>query len=217
MKKVFITGCAKSGTTLLKDMFRSFGSTFVIEAETSVGSICKLKTKSVGKFDFVVGKRTWDTIYSCGRLRDTDIDSQYHLLQSSDIIVINVIRDGRNVAKSLLKDWGWYSPFEWMECVRQSNEHNGIINLTVKYEDLLTRPDEIQNEIMVVTGMKPEHSFSDYPNFIETTEQREKNYTFRPLDKSKAYDVDKETYLKRPNDIGWFELTLQELGYSCAE
>lgn len=214
MKKVFITGCAKSGTTLLKDMFRSFGSTFVIEAETSVGSICKLKTKSVGDYDFVVGKRTWDTIYSCGRLRDTDIDSQYHLLQSSDIIVINVIRDGRNVVKSLLKDWGWYSPFEWMECVRQSNDHNGIINLTVKYEDLLTRPDEIQNEIMVVTGMKPEHSFSDYPNFIETTEQREKNYTFRPLDKSKAYEVDKETFTKSPNDIRHFNELLKQLGYN---
>lgn len=217
LKKIFITGCAKSGTTLLKDMFRSFGSTFVIESEVSVSAICKLRASNVGEYDYVVSKRTWDSLYSCGRLRDTDIESQYHQLQAADIIVINVVRDGRNVVKSLLKDWGWYSPFEWMECVRQAKDHNGIISLTVKYEYLLTRPDEVQNEIMVITGMKPLHSFSDYPKFIETTEQREKNYTFRPLDKSKASFVDKETYLKRPNDVEHFNELLKGLGYSCAE
>ena len=213
MKKIFITGCAKSGTTLLKDLFRSFDSTWVIEDEITVNSFCKLKQSNVGEFDFVVGKRSWDTIYSCGRLRDTDIQSQYYQLEQSEIIVINVIRDGRNVVKSLLKDWGWYNPFEWMECIRQSKEHNGIINLTVRYEDLLTIPDQIQNEIIVLTGMDANYSFSDYPNFIDTTEQREKNYTFRPLDASKV-NADFLTYLRSPNDIEHFNKQLRDLGYN---
>ncbi len=99
-----------------------------------------------------------------------------------------------------------------MECVRQSKDHNGIITLTVKYEDLLTRPDEIQNAIIVATGMKAVHSFSDYPNFIETTEQREKNYTFRPLDATKI-EPDMKTYLQSPNDVKHFDLILKQLGY----
>ena len=216
MKKIFITGCAKSGTTLLKDLFRAFDSTWVIEDEITVNGISKLTPSNVGKFDFVVGKRSWDSLYSCGRLRDTDIQSQYHQLQKAEIIVINVIRDGRNVVKSLLKDWGWYSPFEWLECIRQAREHNGIITLTVRYEDLLTIPDQVQNEIIVVTGLKSIHSFSEYPKFIQTTEQREKNYTFRPLDASKI-KPDLKTYLQSPNDIEYFNKQLKQLGYECAE
>lgn len=213
MKKIFITGCAKSGTTLLKDLFRSFESTWVIEEEITVNAFCSLKPKDVGNFDFVVGKRSWDTIYSCGRLRDTDIKNQYFQLQRSGIIVINVIRDGRNVVKSLLKDWGWYSPFEWMECIRQAKHNNGIIKIMIPYEELLKNPDTVQEHIAEKLGIEPKYKFSDYPTFIETTEQREKNYTFRPIDKAKAFEVDKETYLKPPNDVKHFNSLLSELGY----
>jgi len=216
MKKILITGCAKSGTTLLKDLFRSFDSTWVIEDEISVNSFCKLQQSDVGEYDFVIGKRSWDTIYSCGRLRDTDIKSQYYQLQRGEIIVINVIRDGRNVVKSLLNDWGWYCPFEWMESIRQMRHNGGVIAMNVKYESLLIEPDMVQNEIIVKTGLKANYSFSDYPDFIETTEQREKNYTFRPLDASKVVP-DKETYLRSPNDIRHFNSLLEKLGYECAE
>jgi hypothetical protein len=213
LKKIFITGCAKSGTTLLKDMFRSFDSTFVIESEIGVNSFSKLTQKKVGEFECVVGKRTWDSIYSCGRLRKTDIESQYYQLQKAEIIVINVIRDGRNVVASLLNDWGWYNPFEWMECIRQTKDNGGIITLTVRFEDLILRPDEVQNEIIVATGLNANHSFSDYPSFIETTEEREKNYTFRPLDRSRV-KPDVGTYLIRPNDVEHFNEILKGLGYN---
>ncbi len=217
MKKIFITGCAKSGTTLLKDLFRSFESTWVIEDEITVNSFCNLKKENVGEFDFVVGKRSWDTIYSCGRLRDTDIKSQYYQLQKAEIIVITVIRDGRNVVTSLLKDWGWYSPFEWMECIRQMKDNDGIIKMVIPYEELLKTPDVIQDYISEVLGMSFKHRFSDYPTFIDTTEHREKNYTFRPLDKDKAFDIDETTYLNSPNDVDHFNSLLEIFDYKCAE
>ncbi len=212
MRKIFITGCAKSGTTLLKDLFRSFENTYVIEQEISIGSFVRLNQKQVGDVDFVVGKRTWDTIYSCGRLRDTDIASQYYALQKAGVVVINVVRDGRNVVRSMVNDWGWHNPFEWMECVRQWRENNGIITLQVRYEDLLAAPNLVQSRIILATEMVKEHPFSDYPDFIQTTEQREKNYTFRPLDKNKILP-DTETYLHHPNDVEHFDSLLKELGY----
>ena len=161
MKKIFITGCAKSGTTLLKDLCIAFGSTWVIEEEIGVNAFCSLRKSDVGEFDFVVGKRSWDTIYSCGRLRSTDIDNQYYQLQKNEVIVINVIRDGRNVVKSLLNDWGWYNPFEWMECVRQAQTKNGIISLNVKYEQLLKYPNAIQKKIADLAGVTSVYQFSD--------------------------------------------------------
>jgi len=172
-----------------------------------------MNQSDVGDFDYVVAKRSWDTIYSCGRLRSSDIESQYTQLQKANVIVINVVRDGRNVVRSMLKDWGWYSPFEWMECIRQSTSKNGIIALTVRYEDLLTRPDEVQKEIILSIGMVADYTFSEYPAFVETDEQRENSYTFRPLDASKGIP-DKETYLQSPNDIEHFNGLLSQLKYT---
>jgi hypothetical protein len=38
--------------------------------------------------------------------------------------------------------------------------------LRIKYEDLLTNPDDCQKKIAASTGLKPAEKFSDYPDFL---------------------------------------------------
>ena len=134
------------------------------------------------------------------------------MLDFHDIHVINMVRDGRNVVASLKRDWNWYNPFEWMECINQSQVHDADIDMTIRYEDLLTNPDQIQQRIVEYFEMKRAYHFSKYPNFIKVPENRKDNYKYRPLDKTKTAP-DLKTYLQRPNDIEFFTDLLSQLGY----
>lgn len=216
MVKIFITGCSKSGTTLLKNMFNSFERTWVVKDEVSLDDFCALKKENVGDFDFCVGKRSWATLFSTNRLTKFDIERQMFLLEKHDIRIVNIIRDGRNVVKSQLNSWGVYNPFEWMSCVDQAKLMSSRIDVNVRYENLLLTPDLVQDSIANELGLVKAHPFSDYPYFMNHDGHTATEYTPRPLDKSKI-DPDTTTYLQRPNDVEYFNQLLKELNYSCAE
>lgn len=214
MVKIFITGCAKSGTTLLSDMFRAFSKTYVINEEISLEEFCNLKDEQVGEFDFVIGKRSMYHIFSHSGLTLREVDRQIYLIRKHNILILNVVRDGRNVVASYLKSWGVYNPFEWMSCIEQLKAHGNIVLATVRYEDIINNADDVQAELLKVFNLTGENLFSEYPNFVPqlTRNQSDSSYNLRELDTSKI-TPDKETYLKRPNDIEHFNKLLTELNY----
>ena len=216
MKKIYITGCAKSGTTLMLDMFRAFDRTWVISGETQLQDFCDLKKEDVGDYDFVVAKRSHDTVFSCASLKQSDIDRQLKLIKDNDINSINMVRDGRNVVSSFVKDWGLYNPFEWMRCIDQSDRYWYIIECMCYYESLVSEPNKVQKSLSTRFGLIANKPFEHYPLFIEDKEQRKGNYTYRPLDKSRL-KVDEATYLQSPNDVVYFDSLLKKLGYRCVE
>lgn len=216
MVKIFITGCAKSGTTLLKRMFHAFDKTYVIKEEVSVYDFIKIKKKDVGDYDFVVAKRSWDSLFSYSLLNKEQNDRQRRLINDNNIKVINIIRDGRDVVLSFINSWGLNGCFEWMNCV--DNCQDELINLNVKYEELVLTPNGIQNKIMQL-GFSKLFNFSDYPVFIP--EERlmddiglDKEYHFRPLD-IKSINKNPEYYKSiKPNDIEHFNKLLSKYGYA---
>lgn len=214
MTKIFITGCAKSGTTMLLDMFHAFERTWVINDEVGLEDFANLTPEQVGNFDFVVGKRSTGTIFSASTLTQRDINRQLFLLAKNDIKVLNLVRDGRNVVKSYLASWGYYNPFEWMECIIQANKYEGFISQWMAYEDLLTTPDDIQVEVAKQFGLTIADKWSDYPNFVPASNRAisSRSYNLRPIDKGKI-KVDKTTYLQRPNDVDYFNSLLMQLNY----
>lgn len=215
MEKIFITGCAKSGTTLLNRMFQAFSNVYVIPDEVPLYDFAMLLPEQVGEFDFVVGKRSWETVFSCSRLSSKQIDNQKELIKNNNIRVINIVRDGRDVVVSYMNDWGINGCFEWMECVQSRDK---TIECSIKYEDLILNPDEIQANIIGIFGLSPRAKFSDYPVFIKENydldDPRIKdNYKPRPLDKSKI-GKDPELYKTlMPNDINQFNKLLESNGY----
>ena len=211
MEKIFITGCAKSGTTLFKRMFWAYEKTWVVTNETTLDDFAKLKT--YGDYDFVVAKRSWDTVFSSSRVTKEEYQRQIKLIQDNNIKIINIVRDGRDVVVSWDRDFGINGAFDWMESVKQTNDSNIILN--VRYEDLVTNPDKVQLKIFQEFNMVPCADFSRYPEFIPDDYPLTKNpnYKLRPLETSKIGNEPQLYKELKPNDIEFFDKMLKEHGY----
>ncbi len=156
--KIFITGCAKSGTTLLLRLFLAFDQTAII-----VGPI---PTMVVDKIIFqkgpIVFKRLGASIFS-DNITLPELDRQASKLKESDVKVINIVRDGRDV---VISDKNFTKPDRWMASIKHRSLFADLIDLEVRYEDLVTDPDKVQKQIMDKFGLKKRFNFSDYPDFI---------------------------------------------------
>jgi len=214
MTKIFITGCAKSGTTMLLDMFHAFESTYVISDEVTLSDFCTLTPERVGIFDFVIGKRSVGTIFSSSTLTERDIAQHGYLIEKHDIRIVNIVRDGRNVVRSYVNSWGYYNPFEWMECILQTQYRPDLIELQVKYEDLLSDPNGVQSQLEAAFAFNRIADFADYPKFVANDNRKVSahSYNLRPIDATKI-QPDKTSYLRRPNDVEYFNQLLTGLNY----
>jgi len=176
--KIYIVGCAKSGTTLLKRMFYSFQVGVVVE-ECNINDFSRAQGN-------LVAKRTHNTLFCTSILRQHDIDSQLSLMK--DMFVINVVRHPYSVLKSYKKDWGLDGGADWVNSMIQFNKYKDYIDLTIRYEDLVEFPDYIQEVIIEKTKLKPVNDFSAYPAFFPSNQVEIgaiDNYALRPLDKDK--------------------------------
>lgn len=161
-KKFYITGCAKSGTTLLLRMFYSFAHTkFLNESETPINKFAKIDLNNYDDNIFLVGKRSAHTIFSHNKIND--INKQIKIISNNNIFIINIIRDGRDV---ILSDNCAVKPIRWIESMRQSRKFSRIIGLQITYEDLINEPDKQQDIISKKCGLKIKNRFSEYPKFV---------------------------------------------------
>jgi len=156
--KIFITGCAKSGTTLLLRLFLAFDQTAVI--------IGPIPTMVVDKIVFrkgpIVFKRLGASIFS-NNITLPELDRQAKKLKESDVKVINIVRDGRDV---VISDKNFTKPDRWIASIKHRSLFPDLIDLEVRYEDLVTHSDKVQKQIMDKFGLKKKYNFSDYPDFI---------------------------------------------------
>ena len=168
--KILITGCAKSGTTLVRRLFQSFDLS-ISTSEESIDSLIS------GVHDVV--KISYKTIFS-NNLDDTEIERQINLIKEHGIKFINVTRDKESVLKS---ENGKVKEDRYMACVRQFYNHKDIITYNIDYNQLLKHPNEIQNELAKLLDLTIVHKFSDYPDFIDVTKEKfkEGNYKLRKL------------------------------------
>tara|TARA_Y100001970_G_C14211661_1_gene847291 strand:+ start:1252 stop:1941 length:690 start_codon:yes stop_codon:yes gene_type:complete len=225
INRIFITGCAKSGTTLLLRLFYSFKNVEVIYRpgfdghEISVFDLLSIDSNK----EAIISKRHPPSILS--DIHSTEIEKQYDLIKKNQITIINVVRDGRDV---ILSDGNWVKPERWISCIEQRKIFKDIINFEVKFEDLVTDPDSIQDSLEKAFDLKKEFLFSDYPNFVEDWvfdwnvsvqarkgDKKEKhNYGKRKISNSNV-GKNKDAYKKlcTQNQIMIFEKCLKDLGY----
>ena len=224
-KKIFITGCAKSGTTLLLRMFYAFKDMDVLYRkgfdghEFSFDEFIKYKSDK----PFVVGKRHPPALLS--NVLMPGFEEQHNTIKKQSIGIINVVRDGRDV---ILSDGKWVKPRRWIESIRQRNTFRDVIDLEVKYEDLIKNPKRVQNEIEQRFGLESKHSFKDYPDYVEDwvfewnvsvlaragDEGAAQNYGKRKLSaKSVGKDLNAYRDICDEFEISAFESCLRELGY----
>lgn len=224
-KKIFITGCAKSGTTLLLRMCYAFENTEVLYKPTPDGHELPFDEfiNHSSNSQFVIGKRHPPAILS-NKLND-DISKQCDIIKSQDIGIINVVRDGRDV---VLSDGNYVKPERWIDTIKQRELYKDIIDIEIKYEELIQRPDQIQAELEGRYGLVSKHKFSEYPEYVEDWvydwnvsilgrqgKESSTDYGKRKLS-SKSIGKNTEKYKDLCSDKqerGEFELALKTLGY----
>jgi len=163
-KKIFITGCAKTGTTLLLRMCFAFKNCETLYKEGYNGHEISLEDFVQYKTDknYLIGKRLPPSILS-------NVYQEGFLLQKESIIkndigIINVVRDGRDVVVS---DGGYVKPQRWISSMQQRKQFRELIDLEFSYQDIVTKPDQVQKKIMDTYGIGKVNDFSSYPEYVE--------------------------------------------------
>jgi hypothetical protein len=179
MSKIFITGVAKSGTTLLKRMFFAFEDVAIIKQEVTIDDFVK---QEVPNGRTLIGKRGSQTLLGCGSLPFAERERQAELMK--DMIIINIVRHPNSVCKSYLRDFDVDGGFDWVYSVYDYLDYKYLIRLNIKYEDLIENPNEVQKRISEATGLKIKHKFSDYPSFFPDRDvEMQEQYQARKLEK----------------------------------
>jgi hypothetical protein len=163
-KKIFITGCAKSGTTLLLRMCFAFKNTEILYRTGFNGHELTLSEFLNSETDkkFLIGKRLPPFVLS--NTHTPEFEDQLKWIRKNDIGIINVIRDGRDV---VLSDGKYVKPERWLSSMIQRKKYSDIIDMEIKYEDIVRFPNNIQDNMVNVFGFERNAHFSDYPDFVK--------------------------------------------------
>jgi len=160
MNKFYITGCAKTGTTLLRRLFNAFDLNVYNKTEIHLS-----KFISESKYD--VGKRTAGSIFS-DVINKTMIDSYLGMIEKNQIKIINITRNREDTLKS---SNGYVKPKRYDESIRQSKLYSDYISDNITYEELVENPDKIQNELSKFFNLKILHKWSDFPDWYDNKDE----------------------------------------------
>lgn len=170
--KIYITGCAKSGTTLVRRLFNAF-------EELKVYNYGEIIPADFVKSNYNVGKRQ-RSLFDGLVLNDDLLRQQ--LLMFEDITIIDVLRNKEDVLKS---DNGYVSEKRYNNYLKQREKYGKLINYTILYEKLLSDPNLIQKEISELLDLKIKHKWSSYPDFVDISQENHKThkgiYNLRPI------------------------------------
>lgn len=170
--RIYITGCAHTGTTLLKRLFFSFRGVEVIPREISTSDFVRHKSDA----NFLVGKRTVDTVFASGLSKKREVKQiNLHLRHGSKLIV--TMRSGRDTIES-----GYTSPSRWIDCINSYVKYARLVPVTVFYRDLVTCPNTVQELLQAHFGLEAHYAFSDYPELVPPhNDGQSQKYELRPI------------------------------------
>ena len=155
-RKIFITGCAKTGTTLVRRLFNAFDLVVYNKNEMYLQQFLDREVD--------VAKRRWNTLFSH---KITDEQEQYEKMK--DVNIVNVVRNKADVLKSTN---GYVPEARYDECQRHVEKYGDVIDYTIDYEDLIKDPDKIQKEVAEKFNLTIKHKWTEYPDFIDIEDEQ---------------------------------------------
>ena len=172
--RIFIAGCARSGTTLARNLMACFDDTYVHAPEATVQSLLSLDR---GKGKLVV-KRTAE----CHReLQDlpAGVGLVYCVRHPFDVLTSSH-PETKHLRRFHVTTARWEAEYDGLIRLREAQPERCIFYL--RYEDLIERPDAEQDSIAGAFGLSAATLFSEDPNNpIRATSLRkwESNEEFR--------------------------------------
>lgn len=222
-KKIFITGCAKSGTTLLLRMCFAFKNAETLYRTGFNGHELTLSEFLNTDTDkrFLIGKRLPPFLLS--NTEGPEFEDQLRWIRRNDIGIINVIRDGRDV---VLSDGNYVKPERWISSMEQREKYSDIINYEIRYEDLIKDPNRIQENMCNIFALQRGHHFSEYPEYVKDwvydwnvsvtgrAGKQESDYGKRKLSNASiGKNPDAYKDICTPEELVIFEKELKKAGY----
>lgn len=161
--KIYIVGCAKSGTWLLLRLFHAFADIELIgdDTERPIKFVTQMEL-SEGKHG--VWKRTWNMLLSNHRSTiRPPLEQQIEWVRNHDIRLVYIRRNRADVLKS---DKGWVADSRYDDAELQAEEFADDVACVVNFEDLLADPNAVQRAVANALGLTIVHLWSDYPDFV---------------------------------------------------
>ena len=155
--RVFIVGCAGSGTTLLRRLFFAIEGTTVVPEQISALKFIDMDHPG----GILVGKRG-ARCPMAGRIDDDEARRQLTALCELDTAVIHIVRNGLDTVSGHQQP----RPQKWAAAISQSRRLSQFVALEVRYEHLVRDPDDVQREVCGALCLTPTAPWSEYPAFV---------------------------------------------------
>ncbi|UJP40679.1 sulfotransferase family protein [Cellulomonas palmilytica] len=156
MTRIFITGCSRSGTTLLSNMFRGFAGVRVVAGMHRMTDFPRSNAEGTA----VVLRRT----PACA------LDLADQVREHPGVWLVDIMRDPRDVVTSR---YGGSSAFHtsfrrWERDVaafeRAAERHPRT--LRIRFEELIRQPGRVQDRIAATLDLAPTSDFADFPALV---------------------------------------------------
>ena len=154
-RRIFIFGCARSGTTLLQNLLRTFADVDVWDGEHCINTLGSYPAART-----LAAKRT----SMCAEHLLSEME--YYI----EVPVLDIIRDPRDVVTSRL---GLAGRFHCDFARWRRDVHVGLelarahpVYVQICYEDLVLDPDRVQQELMRWLGLTVERPFSSFMDAV---------------------------------------------------
>jgi hypothetical protein len=150
---VFIAGCARSGTSLLKQLMACFADTAVCPRERPLWQFLEMADRPETT---LVVKRTAECHRELQRL-PVDVDLIYCVRHPYDCLTSSHPQT-LHLRPFHVTRGRWLAEYEALAGLRREQPQRPIT--VVRYEDLVTRPDDVQAAIAAAVGLRPQEPFS---------------------------------------------------------
>ncbi|TGQ07507.1 MULTISPECIES: sulfotransferase domain-containing protein [unclassified Mesorhizobium] len=172
--KIFIAGCARSGTTLTQRLMGCFEDTFVHQAEARYAQLDMLDRPEAN----LVVKRSERTHAHLARLPRA-IGLIYCVRHPFDVLTSSH-PESRGQRRFHVTPERWLAEYDAFLRLRKAQPSRAIVY--ARYEDMIARPDAVQERIAQAFDLKSRIRFSEDPsNPIRATSLKkwERNEEFR--------------------------------------
>jgi len=182
--QIFISGCAKTRTTLVQWLFTAFRDTVVFPGELPVYTFRRSNLRYRDDLNLVI-KRDIGSILS-HRVTMDEYKDQISRIQVDGIKLVRVVRDKDD---TLASEGGYVTPQRWQDCQDQAEMLAPLIAVEIDSDEILRDPDRVQARVAAALGLKINHPWSTWPDFINRDQVAYVTYPkfFNPLRRKQTH------------------------------